>query len=237
MNANLLLKIMELTSEIPEIEIKYLSKITGLNYSQIMIYLKEQMYYEKEKNEILQNSNLRINLAIFGIINLNLPPSRVINYLTWQEFEKFCLYVLEQHEFRCVRNFRFKKRKSRFEIDILGLHQSYMLCIDAKLWRIRSGKPSALRKAVERQIIRTEALSKVISKYLDQLYLSRVKYVYLIPILITSMNEGIKSHKKVPIIPFYQFNNFIADLHKNIDDLPQFKIDIQKFGIQTKLLF
>ncbi|MFX0137439.1 MAG: NERD domain-containing protein [Candidatus Hodarchaeota archaeon] len=237
MNSELILKKLELSLNISEIELEYLLQNKRLDLNQILTFLGNQGYFKEQNNGKTLNLHFRMNLAIYGIVNLKLQPSQVINYLTWQEFEEFCLYVLEQHEFRCIRNFRFKKRKSRFEIDILGFNRPYILCIDAKLWRIRYGKSSALKKAVDNQIIRTEALSNIISKYIDQLQILKWKYVYFIPILITSMNEGIKSHKEVPIVPFYQFNNFISNFNKIIDDLPQFKVKVPKCKVQTKLLF
>ncbi|NVM02366.1 MAG: NERD domain-containing protein [Candidatus Helarchaeota archaeon] len=237
MNADLLRKSLELSAITSEMKFECIMENQRVDINQLLRFLGKQGYTEELHNGKKPYSNFRINLAIYGIVNLKLQPSQVINYLKWQEFEKFCLYVLEQHDFSCIRNFRFKRKKKRFEIDIVGIHQPYILCIDAKLWRIRSGKSSALKKAVEKQIIRTKALSNVISKYIEKFHISNWNYAFFIPILTTSMNEGIKAHKEVPIIPFYQFNNFIAEFNKITDNLPQFKVKVPKCGVQTKLLF
>ncbi len=237
MNAKLLLKTLELSSPHSEIKSESILQNRKVPINKILTFLGKQGYITEDNKRKRTISNFRINLAIFGIVNLNIQPSQVINYLKWQEFEEFCLYVLEQHDFSCIKNFRFKRKKKRFEIDIVGIHQPYILCIDAKLWRIRSGKSTALKKAVERQIIRTQALSDVISRYFDKLPISNWNNAIFIPILTTSMNEGIKAHKKVPIIPFYQLNNFIADFNEITDDLPQFKVKVPKCGVQTKLIF
>jgi len=231
LDMNLLLKILELTLEIPDIRLDDLNRITELDFEQLFAILGRQGYLREDSNEVKLDSNFRINLAIFGIVNLNIEPFQVLKYLSWQEFEEFCLYVLEMHEYCCIKNFRFSKIKKRFEIDILGFCNPYVLSIDAKQWRTRHGKMGALKNAVEKQIDRTKALLDILSKYQEKLPLYNWKRALFVPILITSMNEGIKQHLGVPIIPFYQFNNFIANIYKNIEDLTQFKIRIKKKGV------
>ncbi|MHA1376992.1 MAG: hypothetical protein ACTSRG_01295 [Candidatus Helarchaeota archaeon] len=235
MNKNLLLKILELTLKVTDLEADYLQQITDLDYDHLLTFLGNQGYVKDQNEEVKIDSNFRINLAIFGIVNLNLQPHQITKYLTWQEFEEFCFFVLEKHEYSCIRNFRFSKKKKRFEIDLLGFRQPYILSIDAKRWRTRIAKISALKNAVEKQIVRSKNLSEVFSNYSDRFPVTDWKFATFIPILITSMSEGIKSHMNVPIVPFFQFNEFISNLHKNIEDLPQFKIKIKKRGVQTKL--
>lgn len=237
LNENLLFRILEHSNNVSELEWDNLFKIIELDYDQLITILGKQGYFKDENNKIKLDSKFRINLAIYGIVNLNLQPFEVIKYLTWQEFEEFCLYVLEQYDFKNFKNFRFSKQKSRFEIDILSFHQPYILCIDAKRWKIGYGKISALKQAAEKQISRVEAFYNVLFKFIDQFQISSWKYASLVPIIITSMDEGIKSYKEVPIVPFFQFNDFITDLYKFIEELPQFKVKIKKHGAQSKLLF
>ncbi|TFG04210.1 MAG: hypothetical protein EU536_05025 [Promethearchaeota archaeon] len=137
----------------------------------------------------------------------------IIKTLHWRDFESFCLRVLDYHEFCTTLNLHFSINKKRYEIDVIGIRRQLILAIDAKKWK--TGRSSALKVMVRNQIDRCKALAQSlgIPKIRDQLNLTKDNDISIIPMLVTSKMYEIAIFQRVPIVPFFKFNQFLTDFH------------------------
>ena len=70
----------------------------------------------------------------------------ILDDVDWKEFEQFCAMVLEEHDWKVQKTFRFKLKK-RYEIDVLARKFNRVLAIDCKHWGVRPGKSTICRIA------------------------------------------------------------------------------------------
>lgn len=134
----------------------------------------------------------------------------VLEDIDWGEFEDFCAAVFEEHDWNMRRNFRFKTKK-RYEIDILANKGNRVLVIDCKHWGTRPGKPTQLRYAVEKQIERTNELSRI--KTLDSIEKKKEFH----PLIVTLLQEDITEENGVWIIPVFKLNNFLLEIDRYLE--------------------
>ncbi|MFX1519994.1 MAG: NERD domain-containing protein [Promethearchaeota archaeon] len=158
----------------------------------------------------------RLKLA-FLLIKTGVDIENVAKYLDWKEFEAFTKDILLFHEFQVHSRVRFKSsKKKRYELDLLAIRNSIILCIDCKHWSSRAGKKYALKNAVEKQVERTIAFSKEMD--FSKLEIEKSDDLHLIPLLISWLVEDIKTYQNVPIIPIFQLSNFLNQIEVYKDE-------------------
>lgn len=136
---------------------------------------------------------------------------RTCALLSWAEFEGIVAQAFEVNGYRTLRNFRFKQQSKRWEIDVLGIKKTFIICVDCKHWK-RGWRRAAIAKAVEAQTQRTEALSKVLPTYRQKAKLEQVENTKLIPVVMSLTPGPFKFHAGVPIVPVLQVQDFINEL-------------------------
>ncbi len=165
----------------------------------------------------------RLKLA-FLLIRSGIEIEKVAEYLDWKEFEAFTKDILLFHEFQVHSRVRFKNsKKKRYEIDLLAIHNSIILCIDCKHWSSRAGKKHALFKAVERQVERTIAFSKEMD--FKKFNIQKKDDLQLMPLILTWLVEDIKTYQNVPIVPVFQLSTFLNQIDVYIDEFKIISID------------
>jgi hypothetical protein len=138
--------------------------------------------------------SLRIDLALRAV-SFGAEIERVVNLLTWKDFEGFVANILAENDYICVESFRKRgiSETKGMEIDVIGVRGNSIVSIDAKMWGIRTGKSSALRTAAKKMS-----------------GLARGQYI-LKPVLVTWMVEEVVFHDGVPIVPVFLLNSFLQD--------------------------
>jgi len=181
---------------------------------------------------------------------LQLDINQLSYLLNYDGFETLVQEILSQNNYRTVKNFRFSDKSSlkyetsqkRYEIDVIGIYQSYMLVIDAKQWK-RKDSYGAMNKAANRQYQRVVALKKnpeIISDLIQKLLGLNCKLrkrlpFTLIPLMVTLETNWIKiNDNSVPLVGIYNLNSFLQELKIN---LQYFKtVKISKIIAQKQLL-
>jgi hypothetical protein len=156
--------------------------------------------------------SLRIDLALRAV-SFGAEIERVVNLLTWKDFEGFVANILAENDYICVESFRKRgiSETKGMEIDVIGVRGNSIVSIDAKMWGIRTGKSSALRTAAKKQRERTKRLCDMISRLAEKMSgLARGQYI-LKPVLVTWMVEEVVFHDGVPIVPVFLLNSFLQD--------------------------
>ncbi len=181
---------------------------------------------------------------------LELDVNHLSILLNYDGFEALIQEILSQNNFRTIKNFRFSDRSNlkyetsqkRYEIDVIGIYQSYILIIDAKQWK-RKDSYGAMNKAANLQYQRVVALKKnpeTISDLIQRLLgmscnvRKRLPFT-LIPIMVTLEPNWIKiNENSVPLVGIHNLNSFLHELQFN---LQYFKtVKISKIIAQKQLL-
>lgn len=160
----------------------------------------------------------RINLAMLAVKN-GTEIAKVVEFLTWKDFEGLIAGILVENGFQCTESFRRRGTSlvQGMEIDVIGIRGRLGLSIDAKMWSIRGGKATALRTAAEKQKERTSRLMTQLNQL--SLKLSNIKegsYEF-IPIIVTWLVEEVEMHEGVAVVPVFKFNSFVLNFEQYQD--------------------
>ncbi len=152
----------------------------------------------------------------------------VSQLLNWQEFEKFCLLIIESHNFRCHRNFRFSHLSKRYEIDVVALRSPLILVVDAKRWASKISNQSALIEAIKSQYTRAQAFKLILSdnKVLTKLHLENWKKAEIVPIVVSIFDQNVFIQPTGVVIPIFRLNNFLLNIRRGRGELPVINTDV-----------
>jgi hypothetical protein len=163
---------------------------------------------------------------------IELDINQLSYLLNYDGFEALIQEILSQNSYRTVKNFRFsdkstlkyKTSQKRYEIDVIGIYQSFILVIDAKQWK-RKDSYGAMNKAANLQYQRVVALKdnpEILSNLLQSLlginYNMKKRLPFtLIPIMVTLETNWIKiNENSVPLVGIYNLNSFLGELQVNL---------------------
>jgi len=181
---------------------------------------------------------------------LELDVNQLSLLLNYDGFEALIQEILSQNSYRTIKNFRFSDKSNlklntsqkRYEIDVIGIYQKFILIIDAKQWK-RKDCYGAMNKAANLQHQRVVALTKnpetlsvLIQKLLGMNSKVRKRLPFtLIPIMVTLETNWIKiNDNSVPLVGIYNLNSFLQELSIN---LQYFKTEkISNIIVQKQLL-
>lgn len=114
----------------------------------------------------------------------------------WQYFEKLVAWIFEQNDFKTevsvVKSFSGQKR----QYDVIAKRFENLFLIECKHWSGKRYKTSLLKKVIEEHLEKCKLFKKIYKKP-------------VIPIIVTLMQEDIKIHNHIPIIPIDKLNTFI----------------------------
>ena len=139
---------------------------------------------------------------------------QVSTEVVWQNFERLTAFIFEKNDFQAVTNIvKTLKKKKRRQYDVIAKTNSKTnsktFLVECKKWAGNRSRLSALKKAIEMHKERTEFYQ----------FLTRED---AIPIVVTLVEEEIRSYEGVPIVPILRLNSFINELDQEpFDDLCQ----------------
>ncbi len=126
---------------------------------------------------------------------------RVSTEVVWQNFERLTAFVFEENNFQAATNTVKTLKKKRRQYDVIARTNSKTFLVECKKWAGNRSRLSALKRAIELHKERTEFYR----------YLTRED---AIPIVVTLVEEEIRSYEGVPIVPISRLNSFINELDK-----------------------
>ncbi|MBY8988191.1 MAG: NERD domain-containing protein [Candidatus Lokiarchaeota archaeon] len=229
-------EVIELWFEISDIEF-----LTNFSDLELREFLERFDFISIQKGNYI--NYVVINKIIFitrCIQFLELDVSRLSNLLNYDGFEALIQEILSQNNYRTIKNFRFSDKSNlkyetsqkRYEIDVIGIYQSFILIIDAKQWK-RKDSYSAMNKAANLQYQRVVALKKnpetisdLVQSLLGMRYNVRKKLPFtLIPIMVTLETNWIKiNDNSVPLVGIYNLNSFLHELQINLQYFKTVKV-------------
>jgi hypothetical protein len=181
---------------------------------------------------------------------LDLDINQLSYLLNYDGFEALIQEILSQNHYKTIKNYRFSDKselkyetsQKRYEIDVIGIYQNYIVVIDAKQWK-RKDSYSAMNKAANLQFQRVKALKKnpeILSNLIQEIlglsysnYKKRLPFV-LIPLMVTVESNWIKiNENSVPLVSILNLNSFLQELSVN---LLYFKtVSVNKIIVQKQL--
>ena len=219
---DLLISLLKLTRNGPVL-IEYVNKDSRIA-SDIVRNLLEKLQNEGlvylENDTVETNSANRLRLAVKAA-SLGADIEHVSTFLRWQEFEAILALALEKNGYVVIKNMRFKHAGRRWEIDVVGCRKPLVLCVDCKHWQ-RKVKPSALRKIVEAQVKRAQALAYTLPSV--ELKVECVKWnkAKIIPVILSLIPSSFKVYGNVPVVPVLQLQDFLIQLPAHVKSFKYF---------------
>jgi len=162
----------------------------------------------------------RVKIAIQAI-KLGADLERACKFLQWNEFENIAAGAFEANNFTVIKHFRFRWAGRRWEIDILGCKEPMVVCVDCKHWR-RGWRRSAIIRAAESQVERTQALTEDFPSLYEEVGLANWKRATLVPVVLSLVPGPFKFYNNVPMVPILQLQNFLNELPAHITSLLHF---------------
>jgi predicted DNA-binding protein YlxM (UPF0122 family) len=188
----------------------------------LILKMKEKKIFVFEEGKIEISLDQRMRLAM-EILKMGADFEKVCKCLSWNEFEEITALILRENDYSALRNFNFKVSGKRWQIDVLGFQKPNIFSIDCKHWR-RSWKKTAIEKAIDAQIKRSKALGILLPNLKDRLRIQSWNKIKIIPIILTLSLTPFKIYKGVPTVPIFHFQNFLLEIHVNINSFK--KIDV-----------
>ncbi len=216
---NLLISLLKLTKAGPVL-IEHVNKEARIPSSVSLEMLEklqnEQLIYLKN-GSIEVDSNNRLKLAVKAT-SLGAVVENISDLLCWQEFEKIAALALKNNGYLVQNNVRFKNGAKRWEIDVVGCKKPLVVCIDCKHWQ-RAISSSALKKIVDLQSRRTQALADSLPSISLKLECSKWEKAKFIPTVLSLIPSSQKFYDSVPVVPVLQLQDFICQLPAYTDTL------------------
>ncbi|MFX0073886.1 MAG: NERD domain-containing protein [Candidatus Hermodarchaeota archaeon] len=225
----------EADSEVTEVwlEISEIACLQKLNELELQEFLEKFDFVSIQKGNYI--SYIVVNKIAFITMCmrfLELDINQLSYLLNYDGFEALIQEILSQNGYKTSKNFRFTDKSTlkyetsqkRYEIDVIGIHQSYILIIDAKQWK-RKDSYGAINKAANLQYQRVvalkdnpEILSTLIQKLLGVSYNVKKRLPFtLIPMMVTLETNWIKiNENSVPLVGIYSLNSFLQELEVNL---------------------
>ena len=184
----------------------------------------EDMLYLKE-DSVEADSDNRLRLAVKAV-SLGADVEHISAFLGWQEFEDIAALALERNGYSVAKNVRFKHAGRRWEIDVVGCREPLVLCVDCKHWQ-RGVKPSALRKIVEAQVERAQALADALPSATLKVKCAKWNKAKFIPMILSLMPSSFKFYDDVPVVPVLQLQDFLTQLPAYAESLKRSEKDFR----------
>lgn len=182
------------------------------------------------RGQVEASSAQRLELAVRALA-LGADLESVSSLLRWQEFEGMASIALQQNGYAVVKNLRFKHAGRRWEIDLAGCKKPLVICIDCKHWH-HSIHLSAVKRIVEEQVERTEALAESLPSPSIRLECAKWDRMRFIPVVLSLMQGTLKFHKNVPIVSVFQLQDFLNQLPAHLGSIHQAtKTSKEKLGL------
>jgi len=160
--------------------------------------------------EIHVTSEQRMRIAELAISG-GADSERVARELQWQEFEELAARILEVEGYATVKHFIFRNFARKYEIDVVGAKEPFLLCVDCKHWR-HGWAPSKIMTAARNQLLRVQSLSEVFTFYEKKHHITGWRSARLLPIVVALADVSSKLMDGVPIVSALRLRDFLCQV-------------------------
>lgn len=227
---SLLISVLKLTKEGPTLtkDVNIDAHLPSSACTSLLQKMQNENLIYFKGDTIEADSQSRLKIAIKAA-QLGADLQRISDLLRWQEFEEIAAEALKINGYTVHNNVRFKHGSRRYEIDVVGCRKPLVVCIDCKRWQHAIAQ-SALRKIVEDQSQRTQALADSLPNAKLPLECSKWDRAKFVPAVLSLMQGAYKFYYEVPIVPVLSLQDFIDQLPLHIENV---KVYPKKFTTLT----
>jgi hypothetical protein len=122
----------------------------------------------------------------------------------WQNFERLTAFIFEHNNFEVSVNTVKTWKKKRRQYDVIARKCNRVFLIECKKWAGNRHRLSALKRAIDQHRERTQFYTHNTGED-------------AIPVVVTLIEEHIRSYERVPIVPIQKLNAFINECDTHID--------------------
>lgn len=177
-------------------------------------YEKSKLLYIR-RGFVEADERQRMALAVYAL-KLGADVEEVCRFLDWSEFEQVTVLAFKANRYDVKRNFRFKWKRRKWEIDVLGLKQPLIVCVDCKHWN-RGWRRAAIIKTVEAQVKRAEIFAKSIDLHVRRMpQILEWRKILVVPVIISLAPSPFKFYQNVPLVPILKLQNFLDELPAHV---------------------
>jgi len=198
-----------LSSKHEKVEFRIISRTTGVSHEVIKAWLRSSGIETDGKFMFLKEKTW--TALAEGAVNKGVPLEVIANTIPWQRFEILVKEALVRYGFETRRHVRYKSCGRRWEIDVLGVREGDLICIDCKQWK-RGSKGSALRKSAREQLSRVVALSQLPTK--PKFLRTQRNKLTAYTALTTLLDTGLYVVDGCFIIPITKLNSFLDQFYE-----------------------
>jgi len=199
-----------LSSKHEKIEFENVSRVTGIDQGIVRAWLLSSGISGIERESLVLGERAWTAL-LEAAMSKGVPLEAIASTIPWQRFEVLVKEALVRYGFETGRHIRFEYSGRRWEIDVLGVREGDLLCIDCKQWK-KGGKGGVLRKSVSEQLSRVVALSKLKTK--PQLLRARRNRLNAYAALTTLLDTGRYIIDGCFIVPITKLNSFLDQFYE-----------------------
>jgi hypothetical protein len=179
----------------------------------LLEYLEDELGTEPERDPIG---------VAFCLLKIGVSPEKATSLLSWKDFEAFCMRGLQIHGMEAIRGLRFKNDR-KYEIDVLGVSDEFILLIDCKMWSVR-GRPGKIESVARGHLRKAEAFDEAMRSGSIDCLIKEHGESQIIPVIVSWLDTGVvRSREGVAIVSLRNFPSFLNSL----DELEEFvRIDV-----------
>lgn len=199
-----------LSSKQDKIEFEYVSRVTGIDQDVARSWLLSLGISGIERDPLVLKERVWAAL-LEGAVSKGIPLEVIAGTIPWQRFEVLAKEALLRYGFEACRHVRFAYGGRRWEIDVLGVRDGDMICMDCKQWK-KGGKGGVIRNSTREQLSRVVALSKLKTK--PRLLRARRRRLNAYAALMTLLDTGRYIVDGCFIVPITKLNSFLDQFYE-----------------------
>ncbi len=147
--------------------------------------------------------NILDNSFNFEDIRCIADLERVSIEVVWQNFEKLTAFIFEENDFLVKTNTVKTLKRTRRQYDVIARTNDRTFLVECKKWAGNRSRLSALKRAIEQHKERCDFYQALTGEDAT-------------PIIVTLIEEEIKSYEGVPIVPILKLDSFIRELDREV---------------------
>jgi len=214
-----LLAVLKLTMDTDQLGLEDLCGAVRMPAAEVKRHLEDltcQGALTFEQHLVTVDVEKRLSIAVMALRE-GADPERVCRLLSWQEFEEIAVRSLRANGYSVFKHFVFKSNDHRREIDVIGVGQTLVVCLDCKHW-MKGIRGTVGEKVAARQIERVRRLAAN-AESRSRLGIQARQTLYFVPAIVSLFDNGPRFINQVPIVPVLKLNSFLSSLDPFVEGL------------------
>lgn len=214
-----MLAVLKLTMDTDQLSLEDLYRTVRMPSAEVKMSVEDlarQGAMTFEQHLATVDAEKRLSIAVMALRE-GADLERVCRLLSWQEFEEIAVRSLWASGYSVFKHFVFKSNDHRREIDVIGVGQTLVVCLDCKHW-MKGIRGKVGEKIAARQIERVQGLVEN-AESRSRLGISTGRTLYFVPAIVSLFDAGPRFISQVPIVPILKLNSFLSSLDPFVEGL------------------